>query len=39
MKPNVAWMSVALDELVSSNTLLQNNNALLKFYLLLILSL
>lgn len=39
MKPNVAWISVALDELVSCNTLLQNSNALLKFYLLLILSL
>lgn len=39
MKPNVAWISVALDELVSCSTLLQNNNALLKFYLLLILSL
>lgn len=38
-KPNVALISVALDELVSCNTLLQNNNTLLKFYLLLILSL
>lgn len=39
MKPNVAWISMALDELVSCNTLVQNNNALLKFYILLILSL
>lgn len=39
IEPNVALISVALDELVNCNTLFQNNNALLKFYLLLILSL
>lgn len=39
MKPYVALISVAPDELVSCNTLLQNSNALLQFYLLLILSL
>lgn len=39
MKPCVALLSVAPDELVSCNPLLQNSNTLLGFYILLVLSL